>query len=135
MEKHHPGARRIAIVTLLVLLALLLSTTALSASAGDDSVKGSFKKMGKAIGQAGRQVGRSAAAAGKVVGRESQKIWYRGVQVSKPALEEARGETRRAIQKSLDAMDRSIASLKQELRRLNAAEAGQGRGGSGGDGR
>jgi hypothetical protein len=135
MEKHHPGARRIAIVTLLVLLALLLSTTALSAAAGDDSVKGSFKKMGKAIGQAGRQVGRSAAAAGKAVGHESQKIWYHGVQVTKPALEKARGETRRAIQKSLDAMDRNIASLKQELRRLNAAEAGRSRGDSGGDGR
>jgi hypothetical protein len=133
MEKHHSGARRIAIVTLLVLLALLLSTTALSAYAADDSVKGSFKKMGKAIGQAGKQVGRSAAAAGKVVGHESQKIWYRGVQVSKPALEKARGETRRAIQKSLEAMDRSIASLKQELRRLNAAEAGHE--GAGADGR
>ena len=76
----------------------------------DDSMKGSFKKMGKAVGQAGKEVGKSAAKAGRALGRESQKVWYRGVEVSKPALERARSETRRALQKSLDAMP-SLHSL------------------------
>jgi hypothetical protein len=70
-------------------------------------------------------VGKSAAKAAKTLGRESQKVWYRGVKVSKPALERARVETRRALQKSLDAMDRSIESLKGELRRLQEEEASQ----------
>ena len=90
---------------------------------GEDSMKDSFKKMGKAVGQAGKEVGKSAAKAGKAIGRESQKVWYRGVQVSKPALEKARAETRRGIQQTLAAMDRSIASLKAELKRLRAKEA------------
>ena len=62
---------------------------------------------------------RNAAKAGKTIGKESQKVWYRGVEVSKPALERARAETRRALQRTLDAMDRSIVSLKLELHRLN----------------
>jgi len=112
---------------------LLLCSTLQLAASDDGSVKGSFKKMGKAIGQAGKEVGHSAAQAGRVVGRESQKIWYRGVQVSKPALERARTETRRGLQKTLDAMDRSIEALKRELGRLHAEEAGGSRGGSADD--
>jgi prefoldin subunit 5 len=46
--------------------------------------------------------------------------------VSKPALERARSETRHALQKSLDAMDRSIESLKQELKHLQDEEAAGG---------
>jgi hypothetical protein len=110
-----------AALTLLILLPLL-SLPALA----EDSMKDSFKKMGKAVGQAGKEVGKSAAKVGKTVGRESQKVWYRGVKVSKPALERARSETRRALQKSLDAMDRSIESLKQELQRLQKQEAQEG---------
>ena len=64
--------------------------------------------------------------AGKAIGHESQGVWYRGVRVSKPALEKARLETRRGIQKSLDAMDRSIESLKRELQRLKKDESAQG---------
>ena len=134
MEKRHPNARRIALFILLALLALLLSTTVLSAASGDESIKNSFKKMGKAIGQAGKEVGKSAAEAGRVVGRESEKIWYRGVQVSKPALEKAQVETRRAIQKSLEVMDRSIESLREELGRLKARERDESRGSSDDDG-
>lgn len=118
--RHRPTSR-VAVITLLVLLILLLTTTALSAGPADGSVKESFKKMGKAIGQAGKEVGKSAAKAGKAIGKESQKVWYRGVQVSKPALERARAETRRALQKTLDSMDRSIVSLKAELHRLNGS--------------
>jgi hypothetical protein len=133
MEKHHLSARQITLFILLALLALLLSTTVLSAASDDGSVKDSFKKMGRAIGQAGKEVGRSAAAAGKAVGRESEKVWYRGVQVSKPALAKAREETRLGIQKSLDAMDRSIESLKAELGRLQTEEKGHGRAAPRGD--
>lgn len=119
MRKRHRPASRIAVITLLILLILFLTSTALSAAPADGSVKESFKKMGKAIGQAGKEVGKSAAKAGKTIGKESQKVWYRGVEVSKPALEKARVETRRALQKTLDAMDRSIVSLKAELHRLH----------------
>ena len=94
----------------------------------EGSVKDSFKKMGKAVGQAGKEVGKSAAKAGRTVGRETQKVWYRGVKVSKPALAGAQAETRRAVQKSMDAMDRSIQSLKRELQRLQEEEASQGGG-------
>jgi hypothetical protein len=134
MERRHPSARRIALFILLALLALLLSTTVLSAASGDESIKDSFKKMGKSIGRAGKQVGKSFAEAGRTVGRESERVWYRGVQVSKPALEKARVETRRAIQKSLDAMDRSIESLRAELGRLKAEERDESRGSSDDDG-
>jgi hypothetical protein len=123
MGKRQRSPSRIAIVTLAVLLILFLTSTALSAGPADGSVKESFKKMGRAIGQAGKEVGKSAAKAGKTIGRESQKVWYRGVEVSKPALEKARAETRRALQKTLDAMDRSILSLKAELHRLNGGSA------------
>ena len=92
----------------------------------EDSVKDSFKKMGKAVGQAGKTVGKEAAQAGRAIGRESKKVWYRGVQVSKPALERARAETRHAMKKTLDSMDRTIQSLERELRRLREAEAAGG---------
>ncbi|HEU5181679.1 MAG TPA: hypothetical protein VFW45_12890 [Candidatus Polarisedimenticolia bacterium] len=92
----------------------------------DDSVKDSFKKMGKAVGQAGKAVGQEAAQAGRTIGRESKKVWYRGVQVSKPALDRARAETRQAMKRTLDAMDRTIESLEGELRRLREAEAAGG---------
>jgi hypothetical protein len=92
----------------------------------EESVKDSFKKMGKAVGQAGKAVGKEAAQAGRTIGRESKKVWYRGVQVSKPALERTRVETRRAMQKTLDAMDRTIDSLERELSRLREAEAAGG---------
>jgi len=105
-------------------LLILLPCPALA----EGSVKDSFKKMGKAVGQAGKEVGKSAAKAGRTVGRETQKVWYRGVKVSKPALERAQTETRRALQKSLDAMDRSIRSLRQELQHLQEEEASQGGG-------
>jgi hypothetical protein len=110
-----------------------LAVLALACSFGlpakaDDSVTDSFKKMGKAIGEAGKEVGKSAAKAGKTLGRESEKVWYKGVQVSKPALEKARLETRRAIEKSLDAMDRSIESLKHELQSLKEQERSGGGG-------
>ena len=119
MGKRYRPASRIAVITFLVLLILLMTSTALSAGPADGSVKESFKKMGKAIGQAGKEVGKSAAKAGKTIGKESQRVWYRGVEVSKPALERARAETRRALQRTLDAMDRSIVSLKVELHRLS----------------
>ena len=92
----------------------------------EESLKDSFKKMGKAVGQAGKAVGKEAAQAGRTIGRESKKVWYRGVQVSNPALERARTETRQAMQKTLNAMDRTIDSLQQELRRLREAEAAGG---------
>jgi hypothetical protein len=123
MGKRQRFPSRIAIVTLAALLILFQTSTALSAGPADGSVKESFKKMGRAIGQAGKEVGKSAAKAGKTIGRESQKVWYRGVEVSKPALEKARAETRRALRKTLDAMDRSILSLKAELHRLNGESA------------
>lgn len=122
MEKRHRARPRIALFLLLSLLILLLSTTTLSALPKDDSVKGSFKKMGKAIGQAGKEVGKSAAQAGKAVGKEAQKVWYRGVRVSKPALERARAETRQAMRKTIQALDRSIAALEKELARLDSEE-------------
>ena len=87
--------------------------------------------MGRAIEKAGKKAGESAAQAGKAVGKESRKIWYRGVQVSRPALEKAREEARRAIRKILSAMDRNIESLRKELGRLEEIEAGRGRDGSG----
>ena len=109
-------------------LLLLLFPACVPSTIADESMKGSFKKMGKSIGQAGKEVGRSAAKAGKVLGRESQKIWYRGVKVSKPALEKAQLETRGAIQKSLDAMDRTIESLRRQLERLKKEDASRGDG-------
>ena len=108
-------------------LALLFAHPA--AAPADESLKQSFKKMGRAIGEAGKDAGQAAAQAGRAIGRESQKVWYRGVEVSKPALEKVRADTRRAIRRSLDAMDRSIASLKAELKSLQREES---RGGSGG---
>jgi len=130
MEKRHPGSGRVILIALLLPLFLSLSTAALPAAPGDDSAKDSIKKMGRAIEKAGKEVGESAAQAGKVVGKESQKIWYRGVQMSKPTLEKAKEEARRAIRKMLAAMDRSIESLKQELGRLEEREAGKNRDGS-----
>jgi len=110
-----------------IVLSLALLAALGAPAFGDDSMKDSFKKMGKAVGQAGKDLGHSAAQAGRAIGRESQKVWYRGVQVSKPALEKAKAETRHAMQKSLDDLDRSIASLKAELRRLQAEESTEGR--------
>ena len=112
-----------------ILCGLALLVAHPSAASADESLKQSFKKMGRAIGEAGKDAGQAAAQAGRAIGRESQKVWYRGVQVSKPALEKARADTRRAIRRSLDAMDRSIASLKSELRSLRKEES---RGGSDG---
>ena len=80
MEKRHPGASRIALIALLILPFLLLSTTVLPAAPDDGSAKDSFKKMGRAIGKAGKEVGKSAAQAGKVVGKESRKILVSGRQ-------------------------------------------------------
>ena len=101
MGKRRPGAPWIVLAVLMALSIALLSARPLAAASADDSVKDSFRKMGKAVGKAGKEVGKSAAEAGKAVGRESQKIWYRGVRVSKPALEKAKEETRRAIRKNM----------------------------------
>lgn len=133
MEKRHPGAGRFALVALLLLPLLDLSTTVLPAAADGGTAGDSIQKMGRAIEKAGKEAGKSAAQAGKAVAKESRKIWYRGVQVSKPALEKAREEARRAIRKVLAVMDRNIESLKQELGRLEEREAGKDRDDSGDD--
>jgi len=110
----------------MVAIVVLCTSAGTSWPRADDSLKDSFKKMGKAVGEAGKTVGKEAAQAGRTIGRESKKVWYHGVQVSKPALERARVETRQAMQKTLDALDRTIDSMEQELRRLQAEESGGG---------
>ena len=73
------------ILPILLIIGLIVAIT--PAGAKEESLKKSLKKMGESIGDAGKEIGKEASEAARTVGKEGKKAWYRGVEVSQPALE------------------------------------------------
>ena len=92
-------------------LFLLLLLCAAPPLAADGDLKQDFKKFGREVGSAGREIGHTVADLAK-------KVWYKGKKVSKPLLEDVQDATEKFWKKTLETTDKALESARDENREL-----------------